>query len=442
MKIRKYLILSLTIIALAVLLSGSAMTQSTKVAPQDQLSKAMKSAIIEKVVEIFDEYYPLPDVASDMIEYVREKYGKGEYSRFDSITDLTAQLTTDLRFVSNDLHIRISPYEKLPDDLAAEIKLGSPDDNYGFHKVERLPGNIGYLELTSFNNPRNAAPTAVAAMNFVAHCDALIIDLRLNGGGDEIMAQFLSSYFFEESTHLTDVYIRKDDKTEQVWSQEWVPGPKMTDIPIYILMSSFSYSSSEAFAYQLQQLGRAVIIGARTKGGAHAVRYMSFPELSVNMKVPYTRDINPYSKTNYIDGVIPDIETTAGAAFAMANIEACRKLLATEKNDDKRYELEWVLAGFLVELNPVILEDAVLSEYVGLYDDVQFTLECRKLIYHWKDTTRHSLLPMGEDQFMYEEPDKAKYRVQFVRNDMGRVVEFYEHDRDGDSYPAKKRTGD
>jgi retinol-binding protein 3 len=120
----------------------------------------------------------------------------------------------------------------------AEIKLGYPENNYGFQKIEILPGNIGYINLTTFNNPKTAGATAIAAMNFVANSDALIIDLRLNGGGDEAMARLISSYFFDKSTHLTDNFIRKDSITEQIWTQEWVTGPKITEAPIYILMSN------------------------------------------------------------------------------------------------------------------------------------------------------------------------------------------------------------
>ena len=127
-----------------------------------------------------------------MTKYINQKYENGEYDQFTDLVKFTSQLTVDLRSISKDYHIKVSPYEKIPDDLLVETRLGSPDENYGFQRVERLPGNIGYLELLSFNNPKSAGPTAVAAMNFLAHCDALIIDLRLNGGGDTFMTQFLS----------------------------------------------------------------------------------------------------------------------------------------------------------------------------------------------------------------------------------------------------------
>ena len=404
-----------------------------------QLTFEKRTKIVDEISEIFSDYYPLPDVAKEMTGYINKKLKKGEYRQFTAIAEFTSQLTKDLRTISKDYHIKISPYEKIPDDLLAEIKLGSGDDNYGFQKVENLPGNIGYINLTSFNNTRSAGVTAIAAMNFVANSDALIIDLRLNGGGDESMAQFISSYFFDESTYITSYYIRKDDKTEQRWTQNWVSGPRMTDIPIYILLSSFSYSSSEVLAYALQQLGKAVIIGEKTRGGVHGVRYMSFPEISINMKVPYSQEINPYSKTNYIDGIIPDISTSADKAYIVANIEACKKILKTEKDTVKRYKLEWVLSGYEIDLKPMISNNDALSEYVGVYKNIQFILEFGKLYLQSNGGVKQELIQMDVDLFKYKEQKEEKYRMQFSRDETGKVIEFYWFDRDGDIHPPKKR---
>jgi hypothetical protein len=427
------------IVIATIILLYSASAQSISIKPDDRLTAKQRAAIIEKIAEIYNEYYPLPDMAAAMIDYLNKKRENNEYDQFTALNEFISQLQTDLRFLSNDQHIRVMPYEKIPDDLQAEMKLGTPDDNYGFQKVELLPGNIGYIELNTFINPITAGPTAVAAMNFVAHCDALIIDLRLNGGGDTDMGQFLSSYFFDRRTHLTDNYTRQEDKTDQFWTQVWVPGPRITEAPIYILLSKFTFSAAEEFAYDLQQLGRAKIIGAKTRGGAYSVKYMSFPELSINLKVPYTRDINPYSKTDYVGGVIPDIETSTKNAFPAANIEAIKLLLKTESDEDKKYKLQWALAGYEVDINPIVLTDAELAEYPGAYGDSQISVECGKIYYEDKHKIIYELVPMGDDSFKYRDQGQAKYRIQFSRDEKGKVVAFYEHDNDGDKYPVQTR---
>ncbi len=438
MKIKIKIITSLLFASVVIFFSNHAFSQDKSAEIDDLLTAEKRSAIIDKIVEVFDEYYPLPDVAADMIKYIKEKRKADEYDKFTDLVKFTSQLTTDLRSRSNDLHIKVTPYEKLPDDLLAETRLGSPEKNYGFQKVEIMLGNIGYLELISFRNPKSAGPTAIAAMNFVAHCDALIIDLRANGGGDTDMDQFLSSYFFDKSRHLYDRYTRKDDKTEQIWTQTWVPGPRISDVPIYILLSRNTYSAAEGFSYQLQQMGRAVLIGEKTKGGAHGVQYQSYPELSINLKVPYTSSFIPYSKTNYLDGVIPDIAVPAGKALMTANREACKKLLETESNKEKRYRLEWILSGYAADLDPVVLDDEALSEYVGIYGNVEFIFECGKLYEQWQDN-KLELVPMGNDQFKYKEKKEEKFRVQFSRDEKGKVTEFFWHDSEGAKHPVKKR---
>lgn len=425
---------------LTVLLSIHGPVQADDAGNNMPLTTGKRSAIIKKVADIFTRYYPLPDVAAEMTKFIRKKLKKGEYRSFDDLSTFTAQITRDLRSVSSDRHIRISPYEKIPEDLQKEMRLGSPDDNFGFHEVARLTGNIGYIQLNSFNNTKLAGPTAVAAMNFVAHCDALIIDLRLNGGGDTDMAQFLSSYFFDKTTHLSDNHTPKDNKTEQVWTQNWVPGPRLNNIPIYILLSRHSYSSSEDFSYSLQQLGKAVIIGEKTRGGAHGVTYKSFPEVSVNMKIPYTQTINPYSKTNYINGVIPDIPVQQEKALMAANIAAAKKLLETEENQQKRIKLEWVISGYSTDLNPVSVDPETLPEYTGTYQNVIITNECRGLFLKWGSRMKQELVPMGKDLFKYRDPDEFHYRVQFNRDDAGKVISFHWLDSDGDRHPPKEKT--
>ncbi|MGH9842298.1 MAG: serine hydrolase, partial [Blastocatellia bacterium] len=85
--------------------------------------------------------------------------------------------------------------------------------NYGFEKVERMSGNIGYLDLRGFEPAGAANETATAAMNFLANTDALIFDLRRNGGGSPEMIAFLSSYLFDKRTHLNDMQLAGQLKT-------------------------------------------------------------------------------------------------------------------------------------------------------------------------------------------------------------------------------------
>src|SRR5216683_3894771 len=109
--------------------------------------------------------------------------------------------------------------------------------NCGFDKVEILSGNVGYLKFDMFADPEVCGPTAVAAMNFLANVDAIIFDLRENGGGDPKMITFLSTYLFSEPTHLNDLWERKGDVTHQYWTLPYVPGKRLDGKPAYVLTS-------------------------------------------------------------------------------------------------------------------------------------------------------------------------------------------------------------
>ena len=180
-------------------------------------------------------------------------------------------------------------------------------NNFGFRKVERLAGNIGYLDFRGFASPDQAGATAIAAMNFLAYCDAIIVDLRQNGGGDPAQIQLISSYFFDEPVHLNDLYARAKDTTENYWTLPYVPGPKAAGADLYILTSARTFSGAEEFTYNMKNLKRATVIGETTGGGAHPTG-TRIVQTDFILRVPFARAINPVSKTNWEGtGVAPDI---------------------------------------------------------------------------------------------------------------------------------------
>src|SRR5262249_7828932 len=143
--------------------------------------------------------------------------------------------------------------------------------NSAFVKVERLPGNIGLLELHGFSDRKGAADTAAAAMNFLAGTDALIIDLRQNGGGSPQMVQLMCSYLLPDAkpTLLNTMTYRKGDRTEEFWTVKDVAGKRYLDRDVYVLTSRRTFSGAEEFTYNLKNLKRATIVGETTGGGAH-----------------------------------------------------------------------------------------------------------------------------------------------------------------------------
>lgn len=408
------------------------------------LDRSLRRAIVERIATTFDSCYIDAGVARELGGKLKAKAAAGGYRRFDRLGAYTKQLTEDLRDWSDDLHITIMPYEKLPDFRREDRLVGDPADNYGFRRAEVLPGNIGYLELTGFYSVSEAGPTAVAAMNYLANCRALIIDLRLNGGGDVSMATLLSSYLFGKSTHLDSDYYRVDDRTVQNWTCDWVPGPRLADVPVYILLSRLSFSCSEAFSFNLQQLGRAVVVGEQTRGGGHSVTYLSYPKEHINVRVPYSRTTNAVSGTGFQSvGVTPDIPARHQDALAVANVEIAKKILANPKDDAERFRYEWIRREYSSVIAPVEISDRDFQQYVGNYGTETVTLECGGLVERAPGGTPRHLVFLGDDLFTWRsDRGYSRYRTQFVRDDVGAVSGLHVVDDDGDSYEPAWRKSD
>jgi hypothetical protein len=297
------------------------------------IDAAARQRAIDGAAKMLDEFYVYPDMAKKMGEAIRAKQKAGEY---DSITNGDAfaeKLTADLREVSHDKHLGVN---FSPGVLPSGPPPGGPNmdamrrqlerANCGFEKAERLPPNIGYLKFNMFANPEICGATASAAMNFLGNVDALIIDLRENGGGDPKMVAYISSYLFDERTHLNDLYNRKEDKTEEFWTKTDVPGKKLAGKPVFLLTSKRTFSGAEEFAYNLKNLKRATIVGETTGGGAHPVSGHRIDDHFM-IGVPFARAINPISKTNWEGtGVEPDVKVSAADS-----LETAKKLATAKK---------------------------------------------------------------------------------------------------------------
>ena len=217
------------------------------------------------------------------------------------------------------------------------MRQGSRKLNGGYRRVERLPGNVGYLQVDGFMHPDVAAEPAAAAMNFLANTDALIIDLRRNGGGGPQSVVLLCSYLFDEKpVHLNDLYWRKGDRTEEFWTLKELTGKRYLGRDVYLLTSRRTFSAAEEFAYDLQCLKRVTIVGEMTGGGAHPGGGIPVGEHFV-VFIPSGRAINPITKTNWEGtGVKPDVEVAADKALETAHELAVKKLLEKAPNDEAR----------------------------------------------------------------------------------------------------------
>ena len=258
--------------------------------------------------------------------------------QWTGITDpeaFASAVTQWLRRESGDGHLGLS-YSKTP--IPAHGGEGSFSEaqmerwygahrNHGIEKIERLEGNVLLLDLRVFPPSAMAGEVIAAAMNVVAQGDALIIDLRRNGGGADT-AQLVMGYLLEGGSPLSGSYDRPSNTRRYVSSSHWVPGRRFGSAkPLYILTSSKTFSAAEAVAYNLQALKRAVIVGERTGGGAHPFEYRRV-HAHFALDLPEGKSIHPITGGNWQGvGVKPDVEVAADQALDRA-LELAREAIA------------------------------------------------------------------------------------------------------------------
>lgn len=417
------------------------------------MDDATRAAVLDSLVAVIDSVYVLEEPAQRIVAGLRKNLSDGAYDELDDPAELAARIADDCQTIHHDGHFAIAAFFPIDPEVVAAGRQRDPADiarderrekarNYGFRKVEILPGGVGYLRFDQFSRGDDAFAAASAAMNFLAGSEAVILDLRHNGGGSAAMIRLICGYLFEEKAHLINWDIRAEGITTQSYSLDWVPGKRLADQPVYVLTSGSTFSAAEEFTFDLKNLERATIVGETTGGGGHTVASytFSFDGFRMGIRVPYGRAYNPLNNEGWEGvGVQPDIEVPADQALETAHIAALRELIDSEKDEEYRAGLEWALAGLESEQNPVTLGQKQLEQYVGEYGPRRVTLEDGDLYYQRGNRPRMKLAPMGEDLFRVGDLDY--FRASFERDDDGKVVRFVGRYDDGHT-DANERGGD
>ncbi|UCF05591.1 MAG: S41 family peptidase [bacterium] len=419
------LVMVMAVIVTAFVFSGPVQSQRIEGRRREDLKidEKTREAIIDSVVAALHETYVFPDVAEKIENRLRRKLRKHNYRSFKTLEAFTRELTNDFREVSSDGHmwVRRASAEEIDEakiveptkeDIARRVARQAYN-NFGFEKVERLGWNIGYLKFNYFANTKHAGDVATAAIRFLANCDAVIIDLRDNGGGSPSMVQLISSYFLEESTHLNSFYIRKTDEMKQFWSYDHVPGRRMENVPLYILTSERTFSGAEEFTYNMRNLERATIIGETTGGGAHPTERKLFADLEVLMSVPFGRAVNPITETNWEGtGVEPHIKVSRDEALEVARLEAMKALHEKAGRPEIRAGLEGAIARLEALRSPAQIDPELMKRYEGVYGPRRITLENGKLFYQREGRPRYEMIAISDVLFCFREIDYFRLKVE------------------------------
>ena len=336
-------------LALALGIALSAHVMAGPAAPQ--LSAAERSEVLQSLYAKLSANYVFPDTAAHIVKALPAK--ANAYDKSANALEFSGMLSRDLRELGQDKHFRVffDPefHERPPEGIPTAQDMEHQRSEiasmaYGVEKVQRLPGNVAYVELRGFGPTELVASAYASTMNLVAGSDALILDLRRNGGGSPTSVALLMSYFFAQGDerHLNDIYTRKTNETQQFWTSTAV-GERYSK-PVYVLTSPRTFSGGEECAYDFQTQKRATLIGETTGGGANAGDRFSLGHgLVVN--IPTARAINPVTHTNWEHvGVKPDVEVPAVDAQKTAYLTILRAQVDKATDPDDKAELGKLIA--------------------------------------------------------------------------------------------------
>ncbi len=386
-------------------------------------AKPDNQQLIAEVCQTVRDNYVFPDVGQRTADHIAERAGAGHYDHLEG-RDLAAALTRDLRAFTNDRHFGASA---LPEGWTPpEEREQAPQEPFdprqhapfGVQKVERLAGNVGYLDLRGFHPAEHAREAILSAVRLLQGSSTVILDLRKNGGGDPATVQLLCSYFFDasEPVLLNSLYFRPADSTTEFWTNAEYPDLAMPDTPVYVLTSAYTFSGAEECAYNLQTRKRATIVGETTGGGAHPVDGYPIAD-TLMLMVPVGRAINPITNTNWEGtGITPDVAVPADRALETATRMALERI--AESGDPAA---EWGLFQHAAATRSFDPGNAALPEFAGNYTDREIKLEDGRLMYRrvgapaWR-----TLVPVAADVFMIEGADD--FRMEFERDAQGRIT--------------------
>jgi hypothetical protein len=337
------------------------------------LDSATKKEIIDVLSEKLKACYVYSDIAVQIVDRLKKSFDDGEYSDITDGELFALALTLQIQEVNHDEHLWVRWHPDSLPNFEGQLRLDkgwqeqqrlkASLDNFGLYKLERLSGNIGYMDIRYFYRATWGADTINSAMNFLAGMNALIIDLRWCTGGYPDMIALLISYFFEgPPIHLSSIYWRDEDFTQEYWTLSNISGRRFIGKPLYVLVSNITFSAGENFASILQTRQRATLIGEKTDGGAHpgaSYRIHSHFEAFI----PVGRAFDPLTGQDLEGiGVSPNITLPQEYAFLAAYHLALKNFLGCSNESQ-------------LEPYKVIVEEA-RSAFKNLHSKYKFCSSC------------------------------------------------------------------
>ena len=380
---------------------------STRVQASAPLSAAQRADAMREIKAIFQERYVFPEMRPVIVGRLNEAEATGRYN-VDDPRQFAERVTVDLRTVGHDKHLSLT-FD--PAGYAAALAPpGSSEGSevqwqreairhhHGLDTLQRLPGNLRYLRITSFEWVRDETGVAYDdAMRFLKDGDAVIIDLRGNPGGSHAAVRYLVSHFLDDDKPLM-TFLEGDEPPTQSRTLEYLPAGRLKGKPLYVLIDGNTASAAEEFAYHVQQFKLGELIGANTAGAANNNRFLPIAP-GFMLSVSYGRPLHPVSQTNWEgEGVAPSVRAEPAQALEVAQSLALQRLAsAPGASPDSRAEYAWAQTAVEARLHPAQWTQAQLQALVGRYGDAHVTLRDGALWFARPQRPTLRLLPLTAD---------------------------------------------
>lgn len=426
----------------AALVLSAAATVAAQPAPPPAVAPAAVAPreIAGRVAKAIEDVYFDAARGKAIGDDLRAAAAKGEFDRFTDPRDLATALTSRLSPIDHHFNVGWSPTAGGPQGgpggpgpvMVHRAPPGGPQGvdpmerraNFGFRRVESLPGGIGYVDMRQFANFRpdrtdEPARQAVdAVLTLLTGSDAVIIDLRENGGGSPAMVGYLVSAFTPKDADIYNVFHSRRG-TESEAPDIYFARPRL-DIPVYVLISARTGSAAEAFAYTMQAAKRGTIVGEASGGAANPGGRVPLGD-GWSVFVSSGSPVNPVTGGNWEGaGVQPDFAVPAAQALDRARLLALEALVAKAPAGPTAVDTQWALEALKAELDPPVSIGG-LDAFVGTYNgDLVVKRVGTSLVMQRGRRPSSVLVPLGGGVFFVQgEPSR---RVSFEQDAAGKVV--------------------
>jgi len=379
--------------------------------------------IAERAATLIENNYFDAARAQKIAEEIKTASNAGRFDALKDPRDLAATLTA--RLAEFDHHFKVTwSGETAVSHQAPAMSMEAMDrrNGYGFRRVEMLPGAIGLIDMRmfadfSFSKPGEPARRAAdAALTLVADADAIILDLRSNGGGSPAMVGYLVSAFTAADAKIYNEFQRRDGTYSERPGEPFAR--PVLDKPLLVLISGRTASAGEAFAYTLQAARRATIVGEASAGAANPGGMFPIAD-GFNIFISTGTPINAVTGTNWEGvGVKPDVVLRSERALIRAQILALEAVLAQDKSRPESGETQWILEALQAE-EAAPRGGPPLTDYPGTYQGARILIEGEALALHRGQRPPVVLLRLKGDTFFAR--DEPFRRVLFERDRTGKV---------------------